>query len=80
MKLIDISGCNELYNFRLALQSVYDRSVYYAHMKDDYPHLLKIKEGFVSLDKSEWGQVKQAYDEWIIHDIEKYLERITPDP
>ena len=63
----------------MALQSVYDHSVYYEHMRDDYPHLRDIKDGFERLDKSAWGEVKKAYNEWLMTDFEEYLERIKPD-
>lgn len=79
LELIDASGVEALHHFRLALQSLYDRSVYYEHMREDYPHLQAIKEGFEKLDKSGWGEVKKAYDGWIRNDLDKYLERIRPE-
>lgn len=79
IELIDESDCKELYYFRLALQSFYDHSIYYEHMRDDYPHLQAVKDGFEKLDKSGWGEVKYAYEGWLMDDFVKYLKRIKPE-
>ena len=63
----------------LKSEAVYDIYVYYENMKDDYGHLKEICDGVKALDTSPWGDVKKAYQVWIINDINRYLERIRPD-
>ncbi len=75
---IAISNNSELYQFRLALQAIYDSRIFYEHKGDDYNHLSELYEGFKTLDKSNWGEVKQAYGGWICNDIGRYLEKIKP--
>ena len=79
MARINDSNNEGLYQFRIALHSIYDMHVYYEHMKDDYSHLKDILDGIEKLDTSAWGEVKKAYKIWIIKDIGQYLERIKPD-
>jgi len=53
--------------------------VYYEHENDDYEHLKAIHDGVESVNTSGWGEVKKAYQEWIINDTDRYLERIKPE-
>ena len=76
---INESKNKELYQFRNVLQTVYSRHVYYEHMKDDYEHLKELHDGVEELDISSWGEVKKAYKDWIVNDINRYLERVKPD-
>ena len=73
------SNNSELFQFRCALQSVYNTHVYYEHMNDDYDHLKTLHDGVLNMDISKWGEVKKAYYEWIVNDTEKYLEKIKPN-
>ena len=79
LERINRSDNAELYQFRCALQSVYDAHVYYEHVLDDYDHLKALHEGVENMDTSEWGEVKRAYHEWIVNDISRYLEKIKPE-
>ena len=76
---INSSDNAELYQFRCALQCVYEAHVYYEHKNDDYDHLKAIHDGVESVNTSGWGEVKKAYQEWIINDTDRYLERIKPE-
>ena len=78
LRRLNSSDNAELYQFRLALQKVYNGHVYYDNMKDDYDHLKALHDGVVNMDVSGWGRVKKAYHKWIVYDTEKYLERIKP--
>ena len=73
------SDNEELDLFRHALQSLYGDTVYYEHRKDDYEHLKAIKDDFINMDTSSWGQVKMVYRRWLAGDFERYLERIKPE-
>ena len=73
------SDNEELDLFRYALQSLYGDTVYYEHRKDDYEHLKAIKDDFINMNTSSWGQVKMVYRRWLAGDFERYLERIKPE-
>ncbi len=76
---IEESDNAELHQFRNALQCVYDAYVYYENKNDDYEHLKELQEGVREMDTSDWGEVKRAYQDWIVNDIGRYLEKIEPD-
>lgn len=75
---INKSNNSELYQFRNALQAVYNKNVYYECLNDDYEHLKELYDDVEKLDTSAWGEVKKAYKVWIVNDINRYLERIEP--
>ena len=79
LERISSSNNTELYQFRCALQSIYGAHVYYKHVMDDYDHLKVLHDGVENMDVSEWGEVKKAYREWIVNDIDRYLEEIKPE-
>ncbi len=53
--------CNnkELYNFRYLLGNIYDRSVFYEHIADDYDHLYELKKQIKNVDVSSFGEIKK---------------------
>ena len=79
LERINSSNNEELHQFCFALQSVYDTHVYYEYKKDDYNHLKALHDGVESMDISGWGEVKKAYQEWIVSDIDSYLKKIKPE-
>ena len=78
LKRIKESGNAELYQFRNALQCIYDAHVYYERWNDDYEHLKALQKGVRRMDTSDWGEVKKVYQAWIANDIGRYLEKINP--
>ena len=76
LKRINSSDNAELFQFRCALQKIYNGHTYYEKMEDDYGHLKEIHDGVINMDISGWGEVKKAYYKWIVNDTKKYLERI----
>lgn len=78
LALITVSSNSELSQFRSALNCVYDRHVYYEHKNDDLEHLTVLCDGIKQMETSSWGQVKKAYQEWLLNDIRNYLTWVTP--
>lgn len=69
----------ELSQFRDALSCFYDTYVYYEHMNDDYEHLVAIQKGVAEMNTSEWGEIKRAYQTWIVNDIGRVLDRLSEE-
>lgn len=79
LERIQGSSNSELYEFRNALQRVYDSRVYYENCKDDYKNLKTLYDGVQKMDTSSWGEVKSAYQNWIVNDLERYIGKIKPE-
>ena len=67
---------NELQLFRNTIQKYYNGSIFYEAMKDDVDNLKQIKELLEQADKSSVEQIQSLYYDWIIGDIDRYLDRI----
>ena len=72
------SNNQQLYDFRVALQSYYDDRTYYQNKNDDYEHLIELGKQIGTIDTRTWGSIKNTYIQWITSDIDRYTEQIRP--
>ena len=67
---------DQLFAFRRTLAGVYNSGMYFNHKDDDYLHLTEFQQLLIKTDRSSIIKTKGAHIDWLVTDIQKYLEKM----
>lgn len=78
LKIINESNVEDICNFRIMLNKIYNFSNINEYYKGDIENLSKLKEGLENnLKKQKYGKSKTANIKWLIENLENILERLN---